>query len=121
MTDLPAIGNLLVGGGVSTVLVALIMGLFARSTRRGDYAHRIMEASGNFTDRADRRNAALEARLAEKETAIDRLMERLWKFADLMRAAIPVLQAGGHNALAARMQAALDSGTPADPPSDQAR
>ncbi|WP_280246762.1 hypothetical protein [Nocardia abscessus] len=114
MTDLPAIGNLLVGGGVSTVLVALIMGLFARSTRRGDYAHRIIEASGNFTDRADRRNATLEARLAEHETAMDRLKERLWKFANLMRLAIPVLEAAGHNALAQRMQAAIDSWTSSD-------
>ncbi|MBF6298201.1 hypothetical protein IU459_11685 [Nocardia amamiensis] len=116
MTSLPAIGNLLVGGGVSTVLVALIVGFFARSTRRSDYARAIVEASGEFADRADRRNEIAEAKLETAYALLDRMRDRLWKFSDLMRAAIPLLQADGHHALARRMQAALDSGMP--PPDD---
>ncbi|MGY4103400.1 hypothetical protein ACW2Q0_28135 [Nocardia sp. R16R-3T] len=117
MTDLGAIANLLVGGGVSGVLVALIGGLFSRSTRRGDAARVLVEASGEFADRADARAERLEIKLAKQESATDRLKERLWKWADLMRQAIPLLRDAGHSALADRMAAALESGTPPpDPP-----
>lgn len=118
MNNLPAVANLLVGGGVMGVAVALITGWFARSTRKSDYAHKIVEASGAYADRADKRVIALEERQVRHERTIDRLKDRLWKWSDLMRQAVPLLRADGHVVLADRMAAALESGAPQDPPAD---
>lgn len=112
MTGLPAIANILVGSGVTTIVVALIAGFFARPDRRSNYARTLVEASGQLADRADKRSEAFEAKL-------DRVTERLWKFADLLRRALPYVEPANPG-LAARIEAALDSGTgpgAMDPPS----
>lgn len=117
MTDLPAIANLLVGFGVSSVLVALIGGFFNRSTRKGDYTRALVQASGELADRADKRAEAFEAKLAAKESVVDRCIERVWKLMGLLRQALPYVEEAGNTALAARMVSALEAGTPSADPS----
>lgn len=117
MTDLPALGNWLVGGGVTTVLVALLTGLFGRSARRGDHANRMIEASEKITDRADKRSAAFEAKLEQRDTLLERFRGWGWNVMGLLRQALPHVEQAGDTVLAMRIVAVLDSGPPqADPP-----
>lgn len=107
MNDIVSLGNLLVGGGVSTVLTVLFGGLFQRRMRQADYTAAMVETAGNFAERVDKRSQQLEERLGQFETKVDRLDDRVDELSDLLRVAIPLLISAGHDALAAQMRDAL--------------
>jgi sulfite reductase beta subunit-like hemoprotein len=104
VSDVLTLGNLLVGGGMSAVLVALIGAVFGRRMKQADYARALVETANDLTDRVDERNQRLEEK-------VEKLELRVGELADLLRAAIPLLLAAGHEAAAAEMRAALSRRT----------
>lgn len=107
MSEALTLGNLIVGGGISTVAVALIGAIFGRRLKQADYAKALVATANDITDRADKRAEALEEKVEKLEGRIDRLDDRIVELSELLRVAIPLLQAAGHDMLAADMRAAL--------------
>jgi predicted nucleic acid-binding Zn-ribbon protein len=102
-----SLGNLLVGGGLSAVLVALIGAIFGRRMKQADYTKALVETANDITERADHRAQRLEEKVERLESHIDELDDRIVVLSELLRAAVPLLQAAGYDAIAAEMRAAL--------------
>lgn len=99
--------NILVGGGISTVLIALIGAIFGRRMRQADYARALVETAHDVTERADQRAERLEQKVDKLELEIDDLKDTIGVLTSLLRSAIPLLEAAGHQAIATEMRTAL--------------
>ncbi|WP_280224909.1 hypothetical protein [Nocardia farcinica] len=107
MSEALSVGNLLVGGGLSAVLVALIGAVFGRRMRQADYARALVETATDITERADQRAQRLDEKVDQLEAEIDDLKDTVGLLTSLLRTAIPLLQAAGHDTIAAEMRTAL--------------
>ncbi|WP_280389324.1 hypothetical protein [Nocardia wallacei] len=110
MNEALSLGNLLVGGGLSAVVVALIGAVFGRRMRQADYARALVETADKITVRADQRAEVLEAKVGTLETKVDRLDERVDELSGLIREAIPLLAEAGHFEMTQKMRNALVRG-----------
>ncbi|AHH20868.1 hypothetical protein NONO_c60920 [Nocardia nova SH22a] len=107
MSEALNLGNLLVGSGVSAVVVALIGAIFQRRMNQANYADALVKTSNEFTKRVDEANEKLSKKVDGLEKKVETLNDNIDELCDLLREAIPTLQASGHDALAERMRAAI--------------
>lgn len=102
--------QLLITGGVITVagsiIVAIINSFTNRKPAQANYAQAIVETSNAFTARLDENNQKLEAKANRLEEKADRLERHCDTLENLLRIAIPLLQASGHDV--AEMRAVLE-------------
>ncbi|MBF6459789.1 hypothetical protein IU433_12155 [Nocardia puris] len=92
---------------MSSVLIAGIWAIVHRGVRRADYAEKLIKQATEIAERSDERTEKLERKIDVLEAEIETLTTRLADLGDLLRSAIPLLQAAGYPDEAARMRAAL--------------
>lgn len=107
MSDAINLGNLLVGSGVSAVVVALIGAIFQRRMNQANYADALVKTSNEITERLNKSNERLEKKVEGLENRVETLNDHIDELCDLLREAIPTLKSNGHDALAERMRAAI--------------
>lgn len=86
-----------VGGGVATVIVALIGAIAARKMNSANYAEVISRVSADFAQRVNENNRELESKVDALELQMAGLQDRVGQLTDALREAIQRLDALGHN------------------------
>lgn len=94
MNDL---ASLLVGGGIASVVVALIGAVVNRKLNSANYAEVISRISSDFARRVDEKNEELERKVDALELSVDGLKDRVNELTDALRTAISRLDALGHD------------------------
>lgn len=95
-----SVAQWVIGGGATAVAVALIGGFFGWRMNQANYAKVINDISVGIAKDLRDDNRALGEKLDRLELHVDRLE-------DLIRAAIPAMEAAGHSAQVAAMRAVL--------------
>lgn len=99
------VANLLVGGGVSAVVVALIGAIFGRRLSQANYAEIVVKLSHSVAADLREDNRQLEAKVDRLGLELDGVLDQLATVSDQLRVAIPLLQAAGYDVTT--MRAAL--------------
>lgn len=95
-----SVAQWVVGGGATAVFVALLGGFFGFRMNQANYAKVINEISVGIAKDLRQDNRELNDKIDRIELHVDRLEE-------LLRAAIPAMEAAGHSTQAAEMRAVL--------------
>lgn len=94
MTDL---ASLLVGGGIASVIVALIGAIVNRRLNSANYAEVVSRISVELAEQVDKKNEKLESKVDSLELSVDGLKERVGELTDALREAINRLDGYGHD------------------------
>lgn len=94
MTDL---ASLLVGGGIASVIVALIGAIVNRRLNSANYAEVVSRISVELAEQVDKQNEKLESKVDSLELSVDGLKDRVGELTDALRMAISRLDALGHD------------------------